>query len=274
MTGIITKYLTIRRGEVSDFPRRLLERRGVEGVRFTSANACVVSALYNNEVVGNGPGRTTVTAFRDGRPVVRLRVTVKDASTEGKAVCPVLVNRWNRVPRGFAPADLVTVEKGAWNPTRDILACRCLVEDFNAMRERAAGDGVFLQVNYCYRSPGEQRLLLEKTIREKGREKAMKLGAPPYFSEHHTGLAMDVTGWVDDQGQRLTAPRDAQIWMAEHCHEYGFMIKNLQGKEAITGTVYEPWHIRYVGDRTAAARMHDERLTMDEYILAYCGKKK
>lgn len=274
MSDIITKYLTIHRGDVSGFPRRLLERRGVEGVRFTSANAYVASALYNNEVVGNGAGHTTLTAFRDGKPVVRLRVTVKDASTEGKAFCPVLVNRWNRVPYGFAPADLVTMEKGGWHPTKDIVVCRQLVEDFDAMRAQAEKDGVFLQVTHGYRSAEDQRRLLEKTIREKGREKAMKLGAPPYFSEHHTGLAMDVTGRMDDQGQRITMPKDAHRWMAEHCHEYGFMIKNLQGKEAITGTVYEPWHIRYVGDRTAAARMHDEKLTMDEYISAYCGRKK
>ncbi|HOC35312.1 MAG TPA: D-alanyl-D-alanine carboxypeptidase family protein, partial [Ruminococcus flavefaciens] len=37
------------------------------------------------------------------------------------------------------------------------------------------------------------------------------------------------------------------IWLAEHCWEYGFIIRYPQGKQAITGYKYEPWHIRYVG---------------------------
>lgn len=274
MQGVITKYLTIHRGEVSDFPRRLLARRGVEGVRLFSANALVASALYNNQVVGNGPGRTTLTGFRDGRPIVRVRITVKESAAPDRAVCPVLVNRWNRVPRGYVPADLVTMPRGGWNPFKDIVAAKRLAADYEAMSIRAMASGVVLQVNHAYRSPEDQQQLLERLIAEKGREKAMSIGAPPYFSEHHTGLAMDVSGRRNEEGQRITPAAEAYQWLADHCHEFGFMVKNLKGKEAITGTTYEPWHIRYVGDRTAARIMHDEQLTMDEYISAYCGKKK
>jgi len=56
------------------------------------------------------------------------------------------------------------------------------------------------------------------------------------------------------------------LWLAQHCHEYGFIIRYPKGKTDITGYIYEPWHIRYVG-KEAAAEIAALGITFEEYIL-------
>ena len=79
-------------------------------------------------------------------------------------------------------------------------------------------------------------------------------------SEHQTGLAFDInsTEWEFEytpEGQ----------WLANHCHEYGFIIRYMRGKEGITGYSYEPWHIRYVGTEHSTA-IYESGLCLEEYL--------
>lgn len=60
--------------------------------------------------------------------------------------------------------------------------------------------------------------------------------------------------------------------MAEHCHEYGFIIRYPADKEDVTEINYEPWHLRYVG-KEAAQRIHDEGITLDEYYAFYIERE-
>ncbi|MDY3832718.1 MAG: D-alanyl-D-alanine carboxypeptidase family protein, partial [Candidatus Ventricola sp.] len=57
-----------------------------------------------------------------------------------------------------------------------------------------------------------------------------------------------------------------------HCHEYGYILRYPKGKTNITGYIYEPWHIRYVG-RKAAAEIHEKDITLEEYILMVRGDR-
>ncbi|WP_165478904.1 M15 family metallopeptidase, partial [Clostridioides difficile] len=54
-------------------------------------------------------------------------------------------------------------------------------------------------------------------------------------------------------------------WLAENAHKFGFIIRYPEGKEDITGTAYEPWHIRYVG-KDAAEEIYSKGLTLEEYL--------
>ena len=60
--------------------------------------------------------------------------------------------------------------------------------------------------------------------------------------------------------------------MAEHCHEYGFIIRYPKDKTNITGYIYEPWHIRYVGVE-AATQIVELGVTFEEYILLIRGDR-
>ena len=76
--------------------------------------------------------------------------------------------------------------------------------------------------------------------------------------EGHSSLG---SGLVEEFGETPEG-----IWLAEHCHEYGFIIRYPKDKTDITGYVYEPWHIRYVG-KDAAAEITALGVTFEEYIL-------
>ena len=56
------------------------------------------------------------------------------------------------------------------------------------------------------------------------------------------------------------------MWLAAHCHEYGFILRYPKGKEAVTGIGWEPWHFRYVGV-PFAREIADRGLTLEEYLL-------
>ena len=84
--------------------------------------------------------------------------------------------------------------------------------------------------------------------------------ARPGYSEHQTGLTIDCNTIDDAFGETAEA-----VWLAEHCADYGFIIRFPDGKENITGYQYEPWHIRYVGVDTAKEIM-SQGLTLEEYL--------
>ena len=57
-------------------------------------------------------------------------------------------------------------------------------------------------------------------------------------------------------------------WIANHCVEYGFILRYPKDKEAITGYMYEPWHVRYVGTELAQELYLGDGnfLTLEEYF--------
>ena len=111
-----------------------------------------------------------------------------------------------------------------------------------------------------FRSYSTQKVLYNSYVQTDGVEAADTYSARPGHSEHQTGLAFDV-GNID-YGYGDT---DAGRWLNDHAHEYGFIIRYLKGKESITGYVYEPWHIRYVG-LNVASEIHTRGITLEEYL--------
>ena len=57
-------------------------------------------------------------------------------------------------------------------------------------------------------------------------------------------------------------------WMEAHCQDYGFIVRFPDGKEDITGIIYEPWHFRYVGVE-AATYIMEHNLTLEEFVALY-----
>ena len=90
--------------------------------------------------------------------------------------------------------------------------------------------------------------------------------ADPGTSEHHTGLAFDLA----ITGEASFGATKQSVWLAQHCWEYGFIIRYPSDKTAITRISYEPWHVRYVGTEHALI-MRDENLCLEEYIAKYAN---
>ena len=136
---------------------------------------------------------------------------------------------------------------------------------------RAQGGAI--RVNTSYRTIADQEEMVQVKFNKyknmgHNDEEAMRLAytvaAKPGFSEHHTGLAVDV---VSSDWEKCTN-EECWAWMAENCQNYGFILRFPEGKEHITGISYEPWHFRYVGAKAAKIIMA-EGLTLEEYLEIY-----
>src|SRR5699024_5056985 len=93
-----------------------------------------------------------------------------------------------------------------------------------------------------------------------GAEMADTYSARPGHSEHQTGLAFD----LNEISDAFAGTPEAE-WLAEHAHEYGFIIRYPADKEDITGYSYEPWHVRYLG-KEIAEKVYESGLCLEEYL--------
>ncbi|GIO29350.1 MULTISPECIES: M15 family metallopeptidase [Paenibacillus] len=179
----------------------------------------------------------------------------------------VLVNKQHKLPENYAPDDLVypnvrfTFKEKIEKRMMRKEAAQALEKLFKA----ADKDGLPLAGVSAYRSHKRQKAIFEAYVQKDGEEKARTYSAYPGTSEHETGLAIDVTksdGSCAATGCFAGTPEAK--WLAEHAHEFGFIIRYPKGKENITGYSYEPWHLRYVG-QPAADDMFKNDLTFEEY---------
>ena len=178
----------------------------------------------------------------------------------------LLVNDWNPLPAGYdSDVTFSTVSGGKQVDSRIIDAVNRMLND------AAAYD---LAVVSAYRPKEEQNTLYWRKVKQytdKGYSdlEAQKVGGTivkrPGFSEHNCGLAMDVGGSGDYTLEQTFANTPAYAWLMEHCADYGFILRFPEGKEDITGVIYEPWHYRYVGEE-AARYIMDNDLCLEEYL--------
>ena len=178
----------------------------------------------------------------------------------------LLVNDWNPLPAGYdSDVTFSTVSGGKQVDSRIIDAVNRMLND------AAAYD---LAVVSAYRPKEEQDVLYWRKVKQytdKGYSdlEAQKVGGTivkrPGFSEHNCGLAMDVGGSGDYTLEQTFANTPAYAWLIEHCADYGFILRFPEGKEDITGVIYEPWHYRYVGEE-AARYIMDNDLCLEEYL--------
>ena len=165
---------------------------------------------------------------------------------------PMLVNKDHPVAEDFLPADLVllteVLDSSLVNvKSRDIKAVRAAAEALEVMLEAAKDDGIKnWQINTAYRSIQEQQKILDNRIRSymksnpgmtrsRARSRALRTVAEPGCSEHHIGLAFDITA-KGASGFRGTRQCN---WLHAHCWNYGFIVRYQADKTEITGYAAE-----------------------------------
>ncbi len=178
----------------------------------------------------------------------------------------ILVNRDNPLPNSYT-VSLTSTKSGRFEMA-DVLY-DSLVDMF--------ADGYDAGYDYiitsAYRSNEKQQSLIDEDIAQYMSEgldydeavrKTYLQTMPAGCSEHATGLALDiVTPENIDLNQSLELTAGNQ-WMRDNCQKYGFIIRYPDGKESITGILYEPWHFRYVG-KEAAEFLTEHELTLEEF---------
>ena len=179
----------------------------------------------------------------------------------------ILVNKTHGLDRDYKPDDLSDIKYYAADRGAEGRFMRAAAADaFNSLAEEADGQGMEIVVTTAYRSYGFQATLYNNYVANDGQAAADRYSAKPGYSEHQTGLAADVSSAsVNYRLTRDFADTEEGRWLSGNAHLFGFIIRYPDGKEDITGYLYEPWHLRYVGTK-AAEYIHSHEITLEEYI--------
>lgn len=134
---------------------------------------------------------------------------------------------------------------------------------YNAYLKMKKASGYDMSIVSGFRSYEKQKATFAYWESIDGFERADRYSAQPGHSEHQTGLAMDISSLKQSYGET-----DEGKWLAANCWKYGFLLRYPKNSEHITGYIYEPWHVRYLGTSTAKL-VHDSGLTLEEFLGVY-----
>ena len=173
----------------------------------------------------------------------------------------VLVNKYHKLSNDYAPSDLETINsKYQWLGRSNQLRHDAKIA-FEEMCEAATKDNIYIYAGSGYRSYATQKSLYNRYVNQDGFAAAETYSARASYSEHQTGLAMDI---ANKSGFISKGDKEYE-WLVNNSYKYGFILRYPEGKEKITGYMYEEWHYRYLG-KDVAKDVYDSKLTYDEYL--------
>ena len=184
----------------------------------------------------------------------------------------LLVNDWNPMEKGYdTKVQMKTVDRRAINNNQKVDAR--IYDDLMKMLDAGKAYNIGVQSSY-HPSSKQEQLYWAQVDRMRGtysdpvvmQAKAGEVVKRPGFSEHNTGLAVDLYGSGDYSLSETFANTAAYDWLIENCADYGFILRFPKGKESVTGVIYEAWHFRYVGDAEIAHEIMDNGLCLEEYL--------
>lgn len=187
----------------------------------------------------------------------------------------VIVNKSNVLPDGWEEAlDLTTITNSVGDEVQvESKAYNAYLELKEAVEKDLEGyekGEVRLELDSAYRSVAAQQKIVDDFTRDKGEDYVKKYVAVPGYSEHHTGLALDLYFTVDgkDVYENDDLFQYPDVWEAVHARlpEFGFILRYPQDRDESTGYAYEPWHIRYLDSPEIAKEITDKGLTLEEYL--------
>jgi zinc D-Ala-D-Ala carboxypeptidase len=191
----------------------------------------------------NGASSTTPSPTRSGTPSPTPTPTPtfdkSQLSIDDAASLWVVVDKTRQLnPKNYTPAlAALNVPGGGQMRPEAAAALTQMFADYHAQ------SGVQLKVVSPYRSYNTQVSTYNGWVNRLGKAQADRQSARPGYSEHQTGLAVDINTGAD-QGFGATP---AGMWLAANSYQYGFIVRYPDGLEPITGYEYEPWHFRFVG---------------------------
>lgn len=217
----------------------------------------IVKNTINNKKTGIYEITYTVKDTSNNRMSVKRKVTVKEKTIEVSGQEPqievrdkityvngiLLVNKTYSLPSNYDPK----VNEEA-------------LSHLKQMQADAKAVGLNIPLVSGYRSYSTQEALYNKYVKKDGETLANTYSAKPGHSEHQTGLAFDI-GSVD----RSFANTNEAKWIENNSYQYGFIVRYPKDKTDITGYIYEPWHVRYLGLENAK-KVYESGLTLEEYL--------
>lgn len=219
-----------------------------DDLTWNSADESVATVDETGTITGVSKGSTQVTVSAKDRDEVCATIPVTVRHLETKDGCTyvdgiLIVNKTYSLPESYDPGMYDEVQQA-----------------FDQLSADAAKEGLDIYIGSSYRDYAYQVEVYQSYVDLYGWETADTFSARPGYSEHQSGYTIDCNTIDDAFGE--TPESD---WLAKHCAEYGFIVRFPEGKEAITGYKYEPWHIRYVG-KDVAKEITALGVTLEEYL--------
>ena len=172
-----------------------------------------------------------------------------------------LVNKYNYVKKDYIPYNLIEIN--------NIKINKETYEAFQKMQIDIKKENLNIRIISAYRSIEYQENLYNNYLKNDEKELVDTYSARAGYSEHHTGLAIDIDNTILDYNKFYLTKE--YLWMKNNAYKYGFILRYPMGKEDITGYSYEPWHYRYVG-KEIAEYIKKHNSTYEEYYYEFIDK--
>lgn len=169
----------------------------------------------------------------------------------------VLVNKRFYLDKDYIPLNIVAIPETINQANVNIMISRIVLDAYiNMITDLHLKD---LYIFSGYRDYQKQKILYDYYNDD-------NYSAKPGFSEHQTGLALDLSRKDIGLTDLFKTSYEYKVLLA-NCHKYGFIIRYPEGKTLQTGYAFEPWHFRYVG-KIHATYIMENNLTLEEYLYA------
>lgn len=180
----------------------------------------------------------------------------------------MLTNKFNRLDNTYNSDSMVKVSNQYSYGDDQLLTSdtySAFIEMFNAAKK----EDLTLIINSSFRSYEDQEEIYNFYKETKGENEADRIAAKAGFSEHQTGMCVDIMTYNSkaDNFEEF----DEFKWLQNNAYKYGFILRYPKDKEYLTGYNYESWHYRYVG-KEAATYIHENGITFDEYYAYFIDK--
>ena len=191
---------------------------------------------------------------------------IKDTDTSKGTM--MLVNKFYHLNENYAPENIVDASKTyAYDENS---ATEETLSAFKKMWVKAKSEDINLIITSSYRTYKDQDKIWNSYAIRNSEEWADAYAARAGYSEHQTGMALDIVTYKSTMDNFDETPEAK--WLADNAYKYGFILRYPKGKENLTGYDYEPWHYRYVGVENAK-KIYKEGITFEEYYAYYVENK-
>lgn len=174
----------------------------------------------------------------------------------------LLVNKYYYLTEDYVPENLEEISLSYARSGMQLV--HEAKEAFETLSEEAKKEGMNIIAMSSYRSYEYQVDLYNRYVETDGKEAADTYSARAGYSEHQTGLAVDV--YNKELPYTSFEQTEEFTWMQENAYKYGFILRFPKDKVNITGYQYESWHYRYIGEEVAEY-IHKNNLTLEEYYV-------
>ncbi len=182
----------------------------------------------------------------------------------------LLVNKYYYLNEDYVPSDLVNISNQYYYGENHQIR-RIVYDAFIDMWNEAYNAGIYLIINSSYRTYQEQQSVYDSYKNTYGTTYADSIAARPGYSEHQTGLSIDIFSTEYTTTSNFKGS-PAHEWLVNNAYKYGFIQRYEENTEEVTGFAEEAWHWRYVGIEVATY-LHEHDITFDEYYAYFIANE-